>query len=135
MAGSKKDKFIAKSSKKKVKKQLSVGVVHIQNTFNNTIVTISDVKGNTLAWSSAGSLNFRGAKKSTPYASQMVTQTAIEAVQKFGMHEVRVQVKGPGFGRESAVRAVAKAGLRITQIKDVTGVPHNGCRPRKLRRI
>jgi len=124
-----------KEGKKKVKKNVPRGVVHIKNTFNNTIVTISDVNGNTLTWSSAGALNFRGAKKSTPFASQTVTSTAIEAAQKFGLREVRVLVKGPGFGRESAVRAVAKAGLRVTQIKDVTGVPHNGCRPRKLRRI
>ena len=135
MSENKKESSTAKVSRKKVKKRVPVGVVHIQNTFNNTIVTISDVKGNTLTWSSAGTLNFRGAKKSTPYASQMVTQTAIEAARKFGLHEVRVLVKGPGFGRESAVRAVARSGLRITQIKDVTGVPHNGCRPRKLRRI
>ena len=132
MAGKKKEDS---ASRKKVRKKVPVGVVHIQNTFNNTIVTVSDVKGNTLAWSSAGALDFRGAKKSTPFASQMVTTTAVEAAQKFGLREVKVFVKGPGFGRESAVRAVVKAGLRVTQIKDVTGVPHNGCRPRKLRRI
>ena len=114
---------------------MPVGVIHIQNTFNNTIVTVSDVKGNTLTWSSAGALNFRGAKKSTPFAAQTVTTTAIEAAHKFGLKQVKVFVKGPGFGRESAVRAVVRAGMRVTQIKDVTGVPHNGCRPRKLRRI
>ena len=123
------------ATKKKVKKNVPVGTVHIKNTFNNTIVTVTDTKGNTLSWSSAGQQQFRGAKKSTPFASQVVTNTAIDAASKFGLREVKVFVKGPGFGRESAVRAVARSGLKITQIKDVTGVPHNGCRPRKIRRI
>lgn len=123
------------TSKKKVKKNVPVGVIHIQNSFNNTIVTVSDGKGNTLTWSSAGALSFKGAKKSTPFAAQTVTTTAIASAEKFGLKEVKIFVKGPGFGRESAVRAVVKAGLRVTQIKDVSGVPHNGCRPRKLRRI
>ena len=122
-------------TKKKRKKNVPVGIVHIQNTFNNTIVTVSDASGKTLTWSSAGALNFRGAKKSTPFAAQTVTTTAIESAKNFGLKEVKVYVKGPGFGRESAVRAVVRAGLRVTQIKDVTGVPHNGCRPRKMRRI
>ncbi len=131
MAGKKKENAV----KKKVKKNVPVGIIHIQNTFNNTIVTVSDTNGNTLTWSSAGALNFRGAKKSTPFAAQTVTTTAIEAAQNFALKEVKIYVKGPGFGRESAVRAVVKAGLRVTQIKDVSGVPHNGCRPRKMRRI
>ena len=122
--------------KSKIKVKINEGIVHVQNTFNNTIVTVSDMKGSVLSWASAGGLGFRGAKKSTPFASQMVATTAIEkAMTKFGLREVKVYVKGPGFGRESAIRAVAKAGLRITQIKDVTGIPHNGCRPRKIRRV
>jgi small subunit ribosomal protein S11 len=123
------------SSKKKVKKQVSRGCVHIQNTFNNTIVTVTDTQGNALAWSSAGALKFRGAKKSTPFASQMVAQVACENAMKYGLREVKVFVNGPGFGREAAVRAVARSGLQVTLIKDVTGIPHNGCRPRKIRRI
>ena len=111
-----------KEGKKKVKKSVRVGAVHIKNTFNNTIVTIADPKGNVLAWASAGQQEFRGAKKSTPFASQVVARTAIEAASKYGLREVQVFVKGPGFGRESAVRAVARSGLKITQIKDVTGV-------------
>lgn len=122
-------------SKKKIKKVVTQGVVHIQNSFNNTIVTVSDINGNVVSWASAGGLKFRGAKKSTPFASQTVAQEAVEKAMKFGLKEVSVYVKGPGFGRESAVRAVAKSGLKISMIKDVTGIPHNGCRPRKIRRI
>ena len=120
---------------KKIKKSIPRGIAHIQNSFNNTIVTITDVNGNTIAWSSAGSLNFKGAKKSTPYASQTVAATAVESALKYGLKEVEVYVKGPGFGRESAIRSIAKAGINVTTIIDVTGIPHNGCRPRKIRRI
>ena len=109
--------------------------MNIKNTFNNTIVTVTDLKGNTISWSSAGSMNFRGAKKSTPFASQNVATTAVGAAMKHGLQRVKVFVKGPGYGREAAIRAVVKAGLKVTQIKDVTGVPHNGCRPKKQRRV
>ena len=108
--------------------------MHIKNTFNNTIVTVSDIKGNVLGWASSGALNFKGARKSTPYASQVVASTALENVSKYGVKTVEILVNGPGYGRESAIRAVIKSGLNITLIKDVTGIPHNGCRPRKLRR-
>lgn len=122
-------------SKNKIKKNVPKGIVHIKNTFNNTIVTVSDENGNTIAWSSAGALKFRGAKKSTPFASQAVVNEAIEKAVKMGLREVKILVNGPGFGREAAVRAVIKNGLKVTMIKDVTGIPHNGCRPRKMRRI
>ncbi len=122
-----------KKSKKKVTK-VAKAVVHIKNTFNNTIVTISDTKGNTLCWGSAGALNFKGARKSTPYASQIVASTVMENADKFGIKTVEILVSGPGYGRESAIRSVIKSGLGVTLIKDVTGIPHNGCRPRKLRR-
>ena len=120
---------------KKIKKNVPRGIAHIQNSFNNTIITITDIHGNAIAWSSAGSLNFKGAKKSTPYASQTVAATAVESALKYGLKDVDVYVKGPGFGRESAIRAIAKAGINVLNIVDVTGIPHNGCRPRKLRRI
>ena len=123
-----------KKNKKKIKKIVTKAIVHIKNTFNNTIVTISDPSGNTLSWSSSGALNFRGAKKSTPYASQVIASTAMTNAIKFGVKEVDVLVKGPGFGRESAIRAVAKTGVKVNIIRDVSGVPHNGCRPRKLKR-
>ncbi|HMB01313.1 MAG TPA: 30S ribosomal protein S11 [Spirochaetota bacterium] len=124
-----------KDNKKKVKKAIPKGIVHIKNTFNNTIVTISDPRGNVIAWSSAGALKFRGAKKSTPYASQIVTNTVCEEAKKSGLKEVTVYVRGPGFGREAAIRAVGKAGIVINRIKDVTGIPHNGCRAKKQRRV
>lgn len=122
-----------KSEKKKTKKKITTGVVHIHTTFNNTIVTITDVNGNSIMGTSAGAMNFRGARKSTPYASQVVASTLIEEAMKMGLQSVDVLVKGPGFGRESAVRAIARSGVRINMIKDVSGVPHNGCRPRKVR--
>ena len=121
--------------KKKKKSSISSGIVHILNSFNNTIISVSDMAGNVLTWSSAGSLNFRGAKKSTPYASQVVASTVMEEALKYGLKQVKVLVKGPGYGRESAIRSVAKSGVRILSIEDVTGIPHNGCRPRKVRRI
>jgi small subunit ribosomal protein S11 len=125
----------SESSKKKTKKNVPQGIVHILNSFNNTIVTVSDLNGNALSWASAGNLKFRGAKKSTPFASQATAAQAIEAAVKMGLREVKVYVRGPGFGRESAIRAIARAGVRIALIKDMTGIPHNGCRPRKIRRI
>ena len=121
--------------KKKKKSNISSGIVHILNSFNNTIISVSDMAGNVLTWSSAGALNFRGAKKSTPYASQIVASTVMEEALKYGLKQVKVLVKGPGYGRESAIRSVAKTGVKILSIEDVTGIPHNGCRPRKVRRI
>ncbi len=125
----------SESNKKKTKKNVPQGIVHILNSFNNTIVTVTDLNGNALSWASAGNLKFRGAKKSTPFASQATAAQAIEAAVKMGLREVKVYVRGPGFGRESAIRAIARAGVRIALIKDMTGIPHNGCRPRKIRRI
>ena len=129
----------AKSGKKKfksrTKKSVPVGVVHIQASFNNTIVTISDANGNVISWSSAGSLGFRGSQKGTPFAAHQASATAASAAKEHGLKEVSVKVKGPGGGRESAVRALASAGLRVRHIKDVTPIPHNGCRPPKRRRV
>lgn len=125
-----------KAAKKKDRRQASSGIVHIRASFNNTIVTVTDSNGNALSWSSAGSLRFRGAKKSTPFAAQMTAETACRsAVENNGLRLVEVHVRGPGVGREAAIRAVANCGLRVTMIKDVTPIPHNGCRPRKRRRV
>lgn len=125
-----------KSRKRQVKKSVDSGLAHIQSTFNNTIVTISDKGGNTLSWSSSGKLGFRGSKKSTPYAAQKVAAEAAEmAVKISGLKEVAVFVKGPGSGREAAIRALQAAGLEVTLIQDVTPIPHNGCRPPKRRRV
>lgn len=121
--------------KKKEKKSLYEGRVVIQATFNNTIVTISDMNGNVVSWSSAGSLGFRGAKKSTPYAAQTTAETAAQKAVQYGLQEVHVFVKGPGIGRESAVRALGQLGLQVRSIEDITAIPHNGCRPRKSRRV
>ncbi len=120
---------------KKVKRTLSSGQVHIMSTFNNTIVTISDMSGNTVAWGSAGSAGFKGSRKSTPFAARLASEQAIKAAMAMGLQEVEVFVKGPGPGRESAIRAIQAQGLRITSISDVTPVPHNGCRPPKKRRV
>lgn len=120
--------------KKKVKKNFLRGIVHIRNTFNNTTVTVTDMIGNVFAWSSAGAMKFKGARKSTPYASEVVASTAMDTAMKFGLKEVDILVNGPGYGRESAIRAVVRTGVNINLIKDVTGVPHNGCRAKKLRR-
>ena len=117
--------------KRRVKKNIESGIVHIQSTFNNTIVMITDVHGNALAWSSAGALGFKGSKKSTPFAAQMASEAAAKAAQEQGLKTVSVTVKGPGSGRESAIRALAAAGLNVTSISDVTPVPHNGARPPK----
>lgn len=126
---------MAKVKKKKEKKTVQIGKVFIQATFNNTIVTITDLNGNTVSWASAGSLNFRGAKKSTPYAAQTTAETAAKTAIDYGLREVNVFVKGPGVGRESAIRALGALGLQVRSIKDVTPIPHNGCRPRKTRRV
>lgn len=122
-------------TKKKEKKNIASGIVHIQATFNNTIITITDREGNTISWSSAGSLDFRGAKKSTPFAAQVTSEDAARKAMEYGLREVDVYVKGPGSGRESAIRTLQVVGLKINMIKDVTPIPHNGCRPRKRRRV
>lgn len=124
-----------KSGKKKVRKEVPVGIAHIQASFNNTIVTITDPNGNVVAWSSAGRRGFKGSRKSTPFAAQMAAEDAARRAFDIGMRSVSVMVKGPGSGRESAIRALATAGLRVTHIRDVTPVPHNGCRPPKRRRV
>ena len=121
--------------KRRVKKNIESGVAHIHSTFNNTIVMITDTMGNALAWSSAGALGFKGSKKSTPFAAQMASEAAAKAAQEQGLKTVTVNVKGPGPGRESAIRALAAAGLNVTAISDVTPVPHNGARPPKRRRV
>jgi small subunit ribosomal protein S11 len=122
-------------AKKKEKRSVSNGRVYINATFNNTIITVTDETGNVIAWSSAGHLNFKGSRKSTPYAAQMAARDAAEKTRDFGLREVDVLVKGPGIGRESAIRAIANEGIRIRQIRDITPLPHNGCRPRKRRRV
>ena len=123
------------SRKRRVKKNVESGIAHIRSTFNNTIVTITDDFGNALSWSSAGALGFKGSKKSTPFAAQMASETASKVAMEHGLKTVEVTVKGPGAGREAAIRALQSAGLEITAIKDVTPVPHNGCRPPKRRRV
>ena len=126
---------MATVKKRKEKKSVYEGNVYIQATFNNTIVTITDLNGNTLAWASSGGLGFNGAKKSTPFAAQTVAETAVQKVQSYGLREVNVYVKGPGVGRESAIRSLGNMGLKVKSISDVTPIPHNGCRPKKTRRI
>lgn len=121
--------------KRRVKKNVPAGIAHIQATFNNTIVTITDLSGNTVAWSSSGVLRFKGSRKSTPFAAQLVAEDAARKAMEHGMKQVGVFVKGPGTGRESALRAIANTGLKITLIKDVTPIAHNGCRPPKRRRV
>ena len=131
---------MAKATKKVVKKRrerknIEKGAVHIQATFNNTIVTITDVYGNAISWASAGELGFKGSRKSTPFAAQSASETAARAAVEHGLKSVEVYVKGPGSGRESAIRALETVGLQITMIKDVTPIPHNGCRPPKRRKV
>ena len=126
---------VAKTTRRKARRNVTVGVVHIKATFNNTTVTITDTKGDTLCWSSSGTSGFKGSRKSTPYAGQMAAQQAAEKAIKFGVKEVEVRVKGPGSGRESAITALQSAGLTIKSIEDVTPLPHNGCRPKKRRRV
>ena len=129
-------KNIAKKPvRRRDRKNIEKGMAHIHSSFNNTIVTLTDAQGNALSWASAGGLGFRGSKKSTPYAAQMAAETATKAALVHGLKTVDVMVKGPGSGREAAIRALATCGLEVTSIKDVTPVPHNGCRPPKRRRV
>jgi small subunit ribosomal protein S11 len=124
-----------KQTKRKVRKNIQTGVAHIASTFNNTIVTITDVSGNVVSWSSAGACGFKGSRKSTPFAAQLAAENAARKAQEHGMRTVQVYVKGPGAGRESAIRALQSAGFKISLIRDVTPIPHNGCRPPKRRRV
>jgi small subunit ribosomal protein S11 len=121
--------------KRRERKNIERGQAHIQSTFNNTIVTLTDMQGNALSWSSAGALGFRGSRKSTPFAAQMAAETAAKVAMEHGLKTIEVYVKGPGSGREAAIRSLQTAGLEINLIKDVTPVPHNGCRPPKRRRV
>lgn len=121
--------------KRRDKKNIERGTVHIQSTFNNTIVTVADMQGNAISWASAGETGFKGSKKSTPFAAQTAAETAAKAAMEHGLKTVEVYVKGPGSGRESAIRALETVGLQVTLIKDVTPIPHNGCRPPKRRRV
>ena len=124
-----------RKAKKKTKKNIQTGIVFIQSTFNNTIITITDVSGNVLSWSSAGARGFKGSRKSTPFAAQVAAGDAAAKAMEHGLKNVSVLVKGPGAGRESALRALAAAGLKVTLIRDITPIPHNGCRPPKRRRV
>ena len=126
---------MAKSKKKKARRNVSRGVAHIKATFNNTIVTITDKSGDALCYASAGTVGFKGSRKSTPFAAQRAAEICAERAQKFGMKEIEVKVKGPGSGRESAITALQAAGLTVKAIEDVTPLPHNGCRPPKKRRV
>ena len=128
-------KTVRKTGKKKEKKNITEGVAHIQSTFNNTIITITDMTGNVISWSSAGLQGFKGSRKSTPFAAQMAAEDAVRKAKDQGMRRVQVYIKGPGAGRESALRSLQLAGLTITMIRDITPVPHNGCRPPKRRRV
>jgi len=121
--------------KRKERKNIEHGVAHIRSTFNNTIVTITDTRGNAISWASAGGLGFRGSRKSTPFAAQMAAETAAKAAMEHGLKQIEVFVKGPGSGREAAIRSLQAAGLEVNMIKDVTPIPHNGCRPPKRRRV
>jgi len=125
----------ASKSKKKIKKSIPKGIVHIKATFNNTIVTITDPQGNVVAWASAGNLGFKGSRKSTPFAAQMTAEEASKRAMEHGVRKVEVHVKGPGSGREAAIRSLQAIGLEISLIKDVTPIPHNGCRPPQRRRV
>jgi small subunit ribosomal protein S11 len=129
------NKAVRRTRKKKEKKSIPEGVAHIQATFNNTIVTITDPRGNTIAWSSAGVQGFKGSRKSTPYAAQTAVEDAAKKAMEHGLRKVEVYIKGPGSGRESALRGLQSAGFNVTLIRDVTPVPHNGCRPPKRRRV
>jgi small subunit ribosomal protein S11 len=126
---------VAKSKKKKTRRNVSRGVAHIKSTFNNTIITITDTNGDTLCFASAGGVGFKGSRKSTPFAAQRAAEVAAERASKFGLKEIEVRVKGPGAGRESAITALQSAGLNVKFIEDVTPLPHNGCRPPKKRRV
>lgn len=126
---------VKKTRRKKERKNVEHGAAHIKSTFNNSIVTLTDAQGNALSWSSAGGLGFRGSRKSTPFAAQMAAETAAKSAMEHGLKSVEVYVKGPGAGREAAIRSLQAAGLEVTLIKDVTPIPHNGCRPPKRRRV
>ena len=128
-------KSLKKTTRRRNRKNVDRGQAHILSTFNNTIVTLTDTAGNALSWASAGGLGFRGSRKNTPYAAQMAAETAAKAAMEHGLKTVEVSVKGPGAGREAAIRALQAAGLEVTAIRDVTPVPHNGCRPPKRRRV
>lgn len=128
-------KAAAKTTKKKVKKNITTGMVVVNSTFNNTLIVITDAQGNAVSWSSAGTMGFKGSRKSTPYAAQIAAEDAGRKAQEHGMKELDVKVKGPGSGRESALRALSSIGFTIKSIKDVTPIPHNGARPRKRRRV
>lgn len=128
-------KTVKKTRKRKERKNILHGQAHIQSTFNNSIVTITDAAGNALSWSSSGALGFKGSKKSTPFAAQLAAETAARAAMEHGLRSIEVFVKGPGSGREAAIRSLQAAGLEVTLIKDVTPLPHNGCRPPKRRRM
>ncbi|MFN4010796.1 30S ribosomal protein S11 [Pannonibacter carbonis] len=121
--------------RRRERKNISSGVAHVNSTFNNTMITITDAQGNTISWSSAGALGFKGSRKSTPYAAQVAAEDAARKAAEHGMRTLEVEVRGPGSGRESALRALQAAGFLITSIRDVTPIPHNGCRPRKRRRV
>lgn len=126
---------MAKPRKRREKRNIPKGVAHIQSTFNNTIVTFSDINGSTVCWSASGGEGFKNSRKSTPYAAQLTAESAAKKALDNGMREVEINVKGPGAGRENAIRAIQSAGIKITMIRDTTPVPHNGCRPRKKRRV
>jgi small subunit ribosomal protein S11 len=126
---------VERKGKKKTRKNVQTGIVYIQSTFNNTIITITDVSGNVISWSSAGARGFKGSRKSTPFAAQVAAGDAAAKAMEHGLKNVSVMVKGPGAGRESALRALAAAGLKVTLIRDITPIPHNGCRPPKRRRV
>ncbi len=128
------DSSSANRPRRRERKNVSEGIAHIQATFNNTIITITDLNGNTVAWASAGT-NFRGSRKSTPFAAQQTAETCARKAMEHGMKRIEVRIKGPGSGRESAIRSLSAAGLEITSMKDVTPIPHNGCRPPKRRRV
>ena len=128
-------RYSSNKSRKKVRKNIQSGIAHIQATFNNTIITITDVQGNCVAWSSAGSRNFKGSRKSTPFAAQQAAEDAARKAMEHGVRSIGIYVKGPGAGREAALRALSTVGFKVTHIRDVTPVPHNGCRPPKRRRV
>ncbi|MBF7095965.1 30S ribosomal protein S11 [Alkalibacter mobilis] len=128
-------KKVVRSRKKKIKKNIERGQAHIQSTFNNTIITITDVSGNAISWASAGGSGFKGSRKSTPFAAQMAAEEAAKVAMEHGLRSIEVFVKGPGSGREAAIRSLQAVGLEISSIKDVTPIPHNGCRPPKRRRV
>jgi len=128
-------KATSENKRRKVRRNVTSGIAHVKATFNNTTVTITDTKGDTLCWASAGTSGFKGSRKSTPFAGQLAAQQAAEKAMKYGMKEIEVRVKGPGSGRESAITALQAAGISVKLIEDITPIPHNGCRPRKRRRV